>query len=332
MKDLINDIKTGNFKQVYLLYGEEGYLRLQYRDRLLQALQPDGGGMNRNSLSGDRISESEIMDIAETLPFFAERRVIRLDDTGFFVSSPEHLPDYLKDIPDYLVLVFTERAVDKRSRMFKAVKSAGRCEEFRPQDARTLSTWVLRMLGDEGLKIRKTEMEAFLEKCGEDMSHIRTETDKLIHYCAGRDSVTMEDILAVTTNRTENRIFDMIAAITNHRQKEALDLYTDLLAIKEPPMRILALIGGEFRRLVKVRELSGEGFSDSQIAEKAGMPPFAVRKSRRIAETYTNEQLIGCLAECAAADEAVTNGTLSDRLSVELVIMKLSGQRAPEGH
>ncbi len=315
---------------MYLLYGEEGYLRLQYRDRLLHALLPDGGGMNLNSMSGDRISESEIIDIAETLPFFAERRVIKLDDTGFFASSPELLPDYLKEIPDYLVIVFTERAVDKRSRMFKAVKSAGRCVEFGPQDARTLSTWVLRMLGDAGLKIRKTEMEAFLEKCGEDMSHIRTETDKLIHYCAGRESVTMEDILAVTTERTENRIFDMIAAITNHRQKEALDLYTDLLALREPPMRILALIGNEFRRLVRVRELADEGFSDSQIAGKAGMPPFAVRKSRRIAEKYTNEQLIECLAACAAADEAVKSGMLSDRLSVELIIMKLSGQRTSQ--
>ena len=60
------------------------------------------------------------------------------------------------------------------------------------------------------------------------------------------------------------------------------------------------------------------------------MPPFAVRKSRRIAEKYTNEQLIECLAACAAADEAVKSGMLSDRLSVELIIMKLSGQRTSQ--
>ena len=54
------------------------------------------------------------------------------------------------------------------------------------------------------------------------------------------------------------------------------------------------------------------------------MPPFAVRKSRKIIHLYTNEQLIGCLRECAEADEAIKTGSVTERLSVELLIMKLS--------
>ena len=46
MKQLIEDIKTGSFRHVYLLYGKEHYLRNQYRDRLVKALLPEDSGMN----------------------------------------------------------------------------------------------------------------------------------------------------------------------------------------------------------------------------------------------------------------------------------------------
>ena len=38
MKSLNEDLKTGQFKQIYLLYGEEGYLKKQYKDRFVKAL------------------------------------------------------------------------------------------------------------------------------------------------------------------------------------------------------------------------------------------------------------------------------------------------------
>ena len=46
MKSLNEDLKTGQFKQIYLLYGEEAYLKKQYRDRLTKALLPEGDTMN----------------------------------------------------------------------------------------------------------------------------------------------------------------------------------------------------------------------------------------------------------------------------------------------
>ena len=46
MKSLNEDLKTGQFKQIYLLYGEESYLKRQYRERLVRAMIPEGDTMN----------------------------------------------------------------------------------------------------------------------------------------------------------------------------------------------------------------------------------------------------------------------------------------------
>ena len=81
MKTVLEDIKNETYKPVYLFYGEEDYLKYQYRDRLCRALNPAGDTMNFTSFEGKGLSQGEIIDLAETMPFFAPRRVILLQDT-----------------------------------------------------------------------------------------------------------------------------------------------------------------------------------------------------------------------------------------------------------
>ena len=76
MQRLNEDIKTGQFHQMYLLYGEEAYLRRQYRDNLRKALVPEEDTMNCTIYSGKDINVNEMIDMAGTMPFFAERLVI----------------------------------------------------------------------------------------------------------------------------------------------------------------------------------------------------------------------------------------------------------------
>ena len=125
MKNLNEDLKTGQFKQIYLLYGEEGYLKRQYRDRFIKAMLPEGDTMNYAHYEGKNINVREVIDLAETLPFFAERRLIVFEDTGFFKSAGAELADYIKDMPDTTYFIFVENEVDKRSRLYKAVKAKG---------------------------------------------------------------------------------------------------------------------------------------------------------------------------------------------------------------
>ena len=153
MKNIQADIKSGNFKQVYLLYGEEAYLKQQYKQNLVKALNPDGDTMNFNHYEGKGIDVKQLIDLCETMPFFAERRVVLLEDTGFFKNKCEELADYMKELPDYLYLVFAETEVDKRNRMYKAVKACGSIAEFIRQDEKTLMRWAAGLLGKAGKKI-----------------------------------------------------------------------------------------------------------------------------------------------------------------------------------
>lgn len=327
MKSIQEDIKTGNFKQSYLLFGEEAYLKHQYKEKLLNALNPDGDTMNFSRYEGKGIDVRQVIDLCETMPFFAERRVILLEDTGFFKNKCEEFADYMKNLPDYLVLVFSESEVDKRSRMYKTVKSGGRVTEFAKQDEKTLMRWAAGLLGKEGKKITQRDMEFFLTKTGTDMGNIRMELEKLIMYTEGQDIVTAKDIEAICVTQTTNKIFDMVRAVTEKNQKRALELYYDLLTLKEPPMRILFLLAKQFRQLLLTKKMTGEGASQNEIATRLGVPSFVVRNISACARSYTVEELEKAVEDFVDAEEAVKTGRLGDVLSVELLIVKYSSGR-----
>lgn len=327
MRSIQEDIKTGNYKKAYLLYGEEAYLRHQYKQNLVNALNPDGDTMNFSKYEGKGIDVKGIIDLCETMPFFADYRVILIEDSGFFKNKCDELADYMKELPDYVRLIFAETEVDKRSKMFKAVKTIGRVVEFARQDEKTLLRWAAGLLSKEGRKITQKDMEFLISRTGTDMGNIRMELEKLITYTAGRDIVTAKDIEAVCTTQTTNKIFDMVRAVTEKDQKKALDLYYDLLTLKEPPMRILFLLAKQFRQLFLAKQLEAEGVSQTEMASKLGVPSFVVRNIAACARAYTVEELQRAVEDFVEAEEAVKTGRLGDVLSVELLIVKYSSAR-----
>ena len=297
-------------------------MRRQYRDKLKNAILPEGDTMNYNYYEGKGIDVNEVIAMAETLPFFADHRLIILENTGFFASACDAMAAYVKEIPEATIMIFVEENVDKRNKLFKAVTAAGYAANMASPDQETLIKWVAGMLKNDGRKITRGDVLLFLSIIDMDMENIRQELEKLVCYTMGRDVVTAEDIHAVCSVHTENKIFDMINAIAAKNLKDAMVLYNDLLTLKEPPMRILYLIARQFNVLLQIRELSGQGFPSNIIAERTAMKEFIVRKNLGLARHFTVAELRAAVEFCTQMEEDVKTGRMQDQIAVELVIYK----------
>lgn len=323
MKQLNEDLKQGNYKQIYLLYGEERYLRRQYRDRLKKALCGEDDTMNTHFYEGKDVPVGEIIDLAETLPFLAQRRVIFINNSGLFKSGGEKMAEYLSAPNETTFFVFTESEVDKRSKLYKTVHSKGHAAEFTVQDEKTLKRWIAGVLAKDGKKITENTVQLLLTKTGTDMDNIQMELEKLTCYCLDREVITDADVEAVCTTRISSHIFDMINAIADKQQKKALELYYDLLALKEPPMRILYLIARQCNLLLQAKELKSKGYDNRTISSRLGVPPFAVGKYLTQASRFSSTTLRNAVQQCVGAEEAVKTGRMNDLMSVEILIMSV---------
>ena len=253
----------------------------------------------------------------------AERRVMFFKDTGLFKSVGEKLGEYLANPNDTTFFVFTESEVDKRSKLYKAVQSKGYAAEFTVQDENSLKRWIAGILGREGKKISENTAQLLLSKTGTDMENIQMELEKLICYCLDRDIVTAEDVEAVCTTRITNHIFDMVNAIAEKQPQKALQLYYDLLALKEPPMRVLFLIARQCNLLLQTKELKSRGHDNKTIASKIGVPPFAAGKYVAQASHFKTSVLKNAVKQCVETEEAVKSGRMNDMMSVEILILSV---------
>ena len=327
MKTIDEDIRNGQFQSVYLLCGEEAYLKKQYKDKLKRAMADPDDSMNFSAYEGKGINPKEVIDLAETLPFFADRRVILIENSGFFKNSCEELAEYMPQIPKTTHFIFVEDEIDKRSKLYKAVKNAGKIVEFTSQTEELLTRWVLTRIKKEGKNITGSVMQLFLNKVGNDMGNIDRELEKLLCYCMEKEVIEAADVEAVTTEQTTNKVFDMVNAIAEHNQRKALDLYYDLLTLKEPPMRIMYLISRQFQILLNIKDMSGKGFDNAAMAKNAGIPPFAVRRNLSQAKGFTMQQLKQAIRDGVDYEEAVKTGRMNDQMAVELFIIRYSAAK-----
>lgn len=323
MQRINEDIKSGNFKQIYLLYGEERYLRRQYRDRLREAMCSESDTMNTHFFEGKDIPVGEIIDLAETMPFFADRRVIFIENSGLFKAGGEKMAECLTTINETAYFIFNESEVDKRSKLFKTVQSKGYMVDFAVQDENTLMRWIAGMLKKEGKQITVSTARLLLEKTGTDMDNIYMELEKLICYCMDKEVVEAQDVEAICTTRISNHIFDMINAIAEGQSNRTLSLYYDLLALKEPPMRILFLLSRQYNLLLQVKGLRARGFDNKMIGAKVGLAPFVAGKYVTQASRFRTSQLKELVEACVEAEEAVKTGRMNEMVSLEVLITSM---------
>ena len=332
MKRILQDIKSGQFSNIYLIYGEEAYLRKQCRDKLKEALVPNGDTMNCSIYSGKDVNVDGIIDMAHTMPFFAERRLIIVENSGLFkTASDEKLVEFLKNVPQTSHILFVEEDVDKRGKLYKAVASKGYAAACEGQDEETLEKWVMGLLKKENKTITADALNLLIDKAGANMENIRREVEKLVCYKYFDAGITAEDVEEICTIQVQNRIFEMVEAVAAKNQKNALALYYDLLALKEAPVRILVLIARQFNMLLQVREMTQKGYPESEIAKQTGLHPYYLKKKYiPQARQFKLAQLEAALKSCVEADESIKTGKLPDKLSVELTIIGLSKKQKGE--
>ena len=324
MENLKNDIKTKQFHSIYLLCGEEDYLKRAYKQQLKQAIV-ENDSMNYNYFTEKNFELHDLISICDTMPFFEEHRLVVVEDSGFFKSAQEELTKYLDQIPESTILVFVESQVDKRLALYKKVKAKGYVCELKTPGEQELLKWAFGFIKRDGKKIKEDTLKLFLKMVGDDMETISNELEKLLCYCMEQEVIREEDVLEICIKQIDVRIFDLFDAIACGNQKKTLDIYYELVENKEPLMRILFMLGRQFQQLAMVRQLDQKGYSPKNMVTPVGVKSeWVIKQLLRQAKVFSFQQLKGAVKDCVEQEELVKTGGLDEKIAVESILIKYS--------
>lgn len=320
MQTIAAQIKSGELSRFHLLYGEEPYMVRFYKNKLKSMLANEGDDMNASFFEGKDVSLGEVQSLGNTLPFFAEKRLILMENTELCKTSNE-MSDILAGFPDTTYVVFVEKNVDKRNRLYKWIQKNGCVTECALQQEKELIPWTARYLKGFEKNISRHTVEYLLSKIGFQMDTIVNELDKLIGFVGERNEITDADVDAICSGQVVGKIFEMIDAVIGGEKERVFRLYGDLLELKEPPLVILHLLGRHINILIQMKEMGG-GFSERDVAKKAGIPYFTVAKYKSQAKHFSREQLLKLLEERVDYEERFKTGRLGEKLIAEFFLVK----------
>jgi len=326
MKTINEHIEAKQIKQFYLLFGSEDYLKTQYRDKLVKALVEPDDNMNYNYYEGNQVQVETVFDIADTMPFFSDSRVIVVENSGWMKKCPDDLEKRLERVPESTHIIFVEKEVDKRNRLYKWIGKQGYASEMDTPDEKMLLAWVKGLCKSEGKQIDDEAIFYLVEHMGTDMLLLKNELDKLFSYTADQNVIRVEDVKEVCVGQASEKMFDMLDAIGNKNQEKALLLYRDLLALREPAMKILFLIARHYNILMQIAKLKAEGKDNKSLASLCGIPPFSVKKYASQADRYSYDRLRSMVEKCQQTDQGVKTGQVTDVVGVELLIVEFSSK------
>lgn len=254
-------LKNGELDNVYIFYGEEGYLCRTYLDKLRETLVAPGfEEFNHHRVPGKGLSILALQETVEAMPMMAEKTLVEVTDLDIFRLDEigrNQLINLLEDFPDYCTLVFVYDTVvykrdGKMKKLCTAIDKHVTEVEFCKQESKVLYSWVRRHFQATGHDIEPETIEHLLFTCGSMMTNLAPEIAKIGAY-AKDQTITRQDIDALADPVLDARVFDMTSRVTAGKFDDAAAVLADLLRMQEEPIAILAVISRELRRLYTAR-------------------------------------------------------------------------------
>lgn len=332
---LKQDLKNHKIGQLYLIGGEESYLKEHYLKKLIDETVDDTfRDFNYEEFEGNTVTLDQLTNAIDSYPAMAERRVVVLKDLDVFkapAALKEHLPDIFSDLPDYICLIVyydtIELKPDKRTKLYTLINKVGCIAEFSELERHDLLPWVRRHAAAYQKHIADDTCDYLLFLCGTSMTNLLTEINKACSHSV-TEEVTRKDIDAVCSKVLDAVIFDLTDAIAVARFDRALTILHDLLAQKNEPIVLLSTIARHIQRMYAAKLVAESHGSEKDLMEVLDTKsPYYARKMRDSARTMELGWLRTALLLCGEADISMkTTGTDREKV-LELLLLRLASEQ-----
>ncbi len=330
--DLLKEWKTGKFRPVYYLLGEEAAAKTDALKALKDAFQADD--FNLFEFSGDPNAEAPAaVSEALTLPVFAERRLVIVRAPKLPAEARAAYAEYLKSPSPTttLVLLGEDRRPDRKDPLAAAAAQAGAVALFSPLSEGEAVERLLAEAKKAGKTLAPAAADAVVAEAGTDWGILAGELEKLVLFVGTEAEIGPEAALQCLGYRRTADPWAFERLIQARGLTACLLQLSGLFAGGKPDevvFRALAQIRGAYLKQLKAKRLL-----------KAGVPPREVETRLRIfydrdffarAQRVTEARLRRDLRRCLEVEtDLKSKSWLSPKLELERLVVELCSPTRP---
>ncbi len=312
---------------IYFLYGKDTFRSQKKLEEIIeQYKKAHKSGLNLIKIDAEEKEFSDFSDNFKIVPMFDEKKLLII--TGLFSAkggpASGWQEEFLKELEIFeaskdIIVVFEKEPVDKKNKLFLALKKSAKCQEFNFLDNRKMFLWLEQELKNRNAKIEPLAKNIFLNCVGNDLWLAENEIKKLADFKRGY-VIKKEDVELMIRPKIENDIFRTVEAIAKKDKSLALSLLQKHVDSGDNVLYLLAMVAYQFRNLLVIKDLMEKKNSYEQIIKKSGLHPFVVKKNYYLCNQFSMAQLKKIYQQIFEADCNIKTGKIEPELALELLI------------
>ena len=325
---IVGEVKSGIFKPVYLLMGEEPYYpELVCRAIADNCLQDSEKDFNETICFGGDVTADQVVTAARRFPMMAERQLVVVKEAQA-IKGIESLSVYTAAPLDstVLVLLFHSAKLDKRTGLYKSIQKTGVVMDSPAIRDYEIGNWIVNYYRSRGVHIDPQAAALMGESAGTDLSVIVAETEKLLkNLPEGAKEVSVQDVEKNVGISREFSIFELTRELSAKNATKALKIASRLGAgarFAMPPA--VSALYTHFYRLLKYEAFLQKNphASREDAVSVLGVNPYFVREYDQAVRNYPLRRTMAIISMLCEYDYLGKGGdggnTSPEELLVEL--------------
>lgn len=333
-EQLKREISSKNLAPVYLLFGDDSFLKSHYTALIEKNTDIGDPFFNLQKFEAE-VDLQSVYDAVNQFPMMADKKVVILSDYDFEKAAKtdfDKLCSLLEDTPDSCVLVLKFDTVEvdaKRSSKAKkliaaAEKGKGRAVELGRRSRAELIKMLISGAKKRGCHMENRVADYIIEAVGDDINTLRHELDKL---CAFRENTEIEKAAVdlVCTKSVEASVYDYVKEIFDCNISGALSLLDNMFYMHFEPMIILHTASTAYVDMYRVLAAGKAGVNRAQVAQDFGYKnrAFVLDRAARNLQKLDRKKLKLSFDALLAADKALKSYGADPRAILEQLTVKL---------
>ena len=318
---------------VLAIGGEEaGYIADLKKMITKQVVEGPMAELNHDKLSAKEKDLAQMLQLAQTLPMMAPRRLVEISDADLWGKSDKELQmmkEYCQSpCPETVVLLLLNK-VDKRQKWVKLLDKSAVLVRCDAPSEREMPTLIQRLGNEMGLELQDEAVDALLLSVGINTLMMRTAIEKLALACPEK-IVSVEDVSEHVASTRMEDAFALGRAILNEDRHASLSYLFKLKRNREEPMKILGMLAWQLRQVAQARALLDDGFSPTEIGKKQRLFGYRLDPVVRAARKRPLKYHTRSLSWLAELDNTFKSAGASPKmywLYLERTILRLCPQR-----
>src|SRR5688500_4625766 len=319
----------------YFLFGNDEFaITRKLKEFESDFPDPTSAEMNTARLEARSMSEDDLNNAVNAMPFLAKRRLVLLQNPSSKYNNPnvrKKFFEFLEKAPDTTRLVMFESVEPKEAEKHWLVKWAEKNNKLMQAKAfmlprlKDMPGWIINETKNQGGKIDPRAAEMLKDMVGVDTRQAGMEIAKLLAFVNWARPVTAQDVEAVCIVTSQQSVFDFVDALANGNGKSAQHLLHRLLE-SEDEFALWGMVVRQFRLLIQAREILDARGNQNDVARALGVHPFVAEKTTQQAARFSIESLEYIYRKLLTIDEGVKTSQMTLDLAMDTLVVELAGR------